>query len=127
MNGSFSLPRWDIEPAGVRAVLSRVEGHGEDLAGAAKAFGIDAESAANATGSSVIATSLGEFVKAQSDTLGRIGDLIRSAENGAVGATNAYLHADQQMAEDAQRASAVAAGVILPSGSRGAARPAWRG
>jgi hypothetical protein len=127
MNGSRSLSSWDIQPDGVRAVLSRVDVHAQDLAGAAKSFGADVESAANATASAIIATSLSEFARDQANALGRIGDLVRSAENGAVGATNAYLHADQQMAANAQRAAAVAAGVILPSGSVGAARPGWRG
>jgi hypothetical protein len=120
------LSRWDVQPDGVRAVLARVDGHAEDLAAAAKSFGVDTESAANATASTIIATSLSEFAQAQAGILGRVGELVRSAENGAVSATNAYLHADQQMAEEAQRASAVAAGVIRPSGSRGGARPAWR-
>ncbi|MCW2522080.1 MAG: hypothetical protein JWO63_415 [Frankiales bacterium] len=120
------MASWDIQPDGVRAVLGRVDGHAEDLAAAAKSFGADVESAANATASSIIMTALSEFATAQVSALSRLGDLLRSAENGAVGATNAYLHADQQMAENAQRASALAAGVILPSGSRGAARLAWR-
>ena len=121
------MSSWDIEPDGVRAVLGRIDEHVHDLTGAARSFGADTESAANATASSVVMTSLREFVKAQSDALGGISDLVRSAENGVVKATNAYLHADTQMAEDAQRAAAASAGIILPSGSRGAARPAWRG
>lgn len=120
------MASWDIQPDGVRAVLSRVDVHAQDLAGAARSFGADVESAANATASAIIATSLVEFANDQANALSGIDDLVRSAENGAVGATNAYLHADERMADNAQRAAAVAAGVILPSGSRGAARPAWR-
>jgi hypothetical protein len=116
---------WDIQPDGIRAVLSQVGVHAEDLAAAAKSFGTDIESAANATASTVIITSLTEFATAQARALGRLGDLVQSAENGAVAATNAYLEGDDRMAENAQRAAAVAAGVLLPSGSVGDSRRRW--
>jgi hypothetical protein len=117
------LSKWDIRPEGVRAVLSRVNVYSEELAAAVKSFGVDLGSAANATGSGIIATALSEFLSTQSSALGHVGDLVCSAETGAVGATNAYLNADEQMAADAQRTAAIAAGVILaPAAARHRAR-----
>jgi hypothetical protein len=119
------MASWDIQPDGVRAILGRVDGEAENLA-AAKSFGTDVESAANAAGSSIIMSALTEFATAQTNALGQLGDLVRSAEEGAVGATNAYLYGDDQMAQNSQRAAAVAAGLILPNSALRAGRRRWQ-
>lgn len=101
------MPKWDIEPSGVRAVLGRVQGHAEELNAALASFGADLESAAGGSQSSIVATALDDFLAASKGRVARLAGLIAGANDGAAKATVAYLHGDEAMAANAQSAVAV--------------------
>jgi hypothetical protein len=110
---------WDIHPDGVQAVVTRVGTHTQTLSTAAKSFATNIQAAAQASGSSVVANALNDFLTHRAAELTGLGTLIESAETGAVNATIAYLKGDEQMAANAQAAAAAAAGTAPPVTVRG--------
>jgi type II secretory pathway component PulM len=116
------VSKWDIEPAGVRAVLARVQGHAGDLNAALKSFGDDIESAAQGSQSRPVATALSEFLSANERKLSLMTGRISAAENGAAKATLAYLVGDELMAANAQSAAVVVAQTPVSQASDAFAR-----
>ena len=99
------MPKWDIEPGGVRAVLGRVQGHAGELQAGLTSFGADLESAAAGSQSSVVAPAFADILAPSERRIARLAALIVGAEEGAAKATVAYLHADEAMAASAQSAA----------------------
>ena len=109
------MSKWDIEPAGVRAVLGQVQGHAQELSTALKSFGADMDSAAQGASSGPVGSALSDFLIANSAKLNRLAGIISSAEEGAVKATVAYLNGDERMAANAHSAAVQSVGVLQPS------------
>ncbi|MFF5519063.1 DUF6507 family protein [Streptomyces coeruleorubidus] len=119
------MPRWDITPNGVGAVVSHVgdvmkvlddivQAYSGDLEGAATAAGTLAPGGANGehqgkTG--LVAAALAEFIEGTADELQFIGVRVSKSVNGAVEATVAYQEGDLEMAAEVQNR---AAGLVMP-------------
>jgi hypothetical protein len=101
------MPRWDIDPAGVRAVVTRTAGIAEAFEGQAATYATRLQSAANASGSQLVGQALVDFAGRNEHAFRDVVDRTVSVLGGAVAATNAYLAGDLQMAEQAQRNAAV--------------------
>lgn len=98
------MSSWDIDPAGVKGVLSRTESVAEKLQGEFSAINSAAESAAENSSSSIIAEALSGFLQARTPDLQYLVNRSVAAMTGAVKATNAYLQGDLAMAANAQAA-----------------------
>jgi hypothetical protein len=110
------MAKWDIDPAGVQAVLTRTGTHGQDLANGLTRFLSDTESAAQTSASALIASALGNFLQAREAELQGIQSHVQTALDGTAKATVAYVLGDQQMAANAQHTAAQAAQVpTLPT------------
>ncbi len=119
------MPRWDITPSGVGAVVSHVgdvmkvlddivQAYSGDLEGAATAAGTLAPGGASGeykgqTG--LVAAALAEFIEGTADELQFIGVRVGKSVNGAVEATVAYQDGDLEMAAEAQHR---ASGLVMP-------------
>jgi hypothetical protein len=101
---------WDIQPAGVKSVVTKVGGHvtdghggGNTLEGELKNFGDHLQNAANAAASGPIGTALKEFVEHYSPGLKGMATKTGSCIKGAVDATKYYIQGDLEMAAEAQK------------------------
>jgi hypothetical protein len=101
---------WDIHPAGVKSVVTKVAGHVTDGHGGGvtlehelKDFGDHLQNAAVAAASEPIGTALKEFVEHYSAGLKSMATKTGSCITGAVGATKAYIQGDLEMAAEAQK------------------------
>jgi hypothetical protein len=97
------MPRWDIDPAGVRAVVTRTAAVAEAFQGQAETFGARLTSAANASGSRLVGQALVDFAEHHRHAFSAAVDRTAKVLGAAVAATNAYLEGDLEMAERAQR------------------------
>ncbi len=104
------MARWDIHPAGVRGVLTKVETHAESLGTSVKAFATSLESAGSACGQSIVTAALGDFAKHRTGDLTAAGTRIKTAMTGTVNAVGDYLKGDLAMAANAQHAAGQKAG-----------------
>ena len=100
------MSRWDIDPAGVRAVVTRTAGVAEAFQGQAETFATRLISAANASGSRLVGQALVDFAEHHRHAFSSAVDRTAKALGAAVAATNAYLEGDLEMAERAQRNAA---------------------
>ncbi|MFE7276722.1 DUF6507 family protein [Streptomyces sp. NPDC057623] len=119
------MPRWDITPNGVGAVVSHVgdvmkvlddivQAYSGDLEGAATSAGTLAPGGASGehkgqTG--LVAAALAEFMEGTADELQFIGVRVGKSVNGAVEATVAYQEGDLEMAAEVQNK---ASGLVMP-------------
>ncbi|GAB2834445.1 hypothetical protein GCM10027176_43510 [Actinoallomurus bryophytorum] len=101
---------WDIDPPGVKSVVTKVAGHvtdghggGETLEHHLKDFGDHLENAGNSAASAPIGTALKEFVEHYTPTLKGMATKTGSCIKGAVDATKAYIQGDLEMAAEAQK------------------------
>lgn len=104
------MGKWNIEPAGVKSVVTKVAGHvtdghggGDTLEHHLKQFGDHIEDAGTAAASSPIGTALKEFVEHYSPTLKGMATKTGGCIRGAVDATKYYIQGDLEMAAEAQR------------------------
>lgn len=97
------MGRWDIDPGGVRGVLSKTQAAYEPLAEQAEDYLTSLKAAATATGSQIVAQALVGFATHHGATLTGIAQRTSRCFQGAVNATNAYLRGDEEMAARAQR------------------------
>lgn len=101
---------WDIDPAGVKGVVTRVaglvtDGHGggDTLEHRVTAFGNHIVDAANAAASSPVGTALKEFAAHYGPILKNMAATTGNCVNGAVEATKYYINGDLEMAAAAER------------------------
>lgn len=97
---------WDIDPAGVRAVVTRTQSAGDGFATAAATYQTGARQAAANCDSPIVVQALAGFATHHEHTLPALMSRTYRALTGAVKATNAYLTGDLEMAERAQRHAA---------------------
>ncbi|MFI8880233.1 DUF6507 family protein [Streptomyces sp. NPDC055243] len=122
------MPKWDIEPGGVKLVLSHVNDvlgtldrhvgeYGEDLGGAAKWSGALVSGGADGGGQSpvggLVAAALVEFAEGTAEDLEFIGVRAGQSVNGAMLATAAYEAGDLEIAAELQRSAASVVDPIL--------------
>lgn len=105
------MAKWDIEPAGVRGVVSRTQAAGQGFEKAGRLYASGARNAAGSAGSPIVTLALQSFAKHHRTTLTGLVDKTVASLTAAVGATNAYLDGDLEMAERAQRHGATVNGV----------------
>ena len=103
------MARWDIDPAGVRAVVTRTAAVADDFEAQAGAYAARLGSAVKASGSQLVGQALIDFASHNERAFADVVDRTSRVLGGAVAATRAYLAGDLEMAEQAQR-NATAAG-----------------
>jgi hypothetical protein len=99
------MPRWDIDPAGVRAVVVRTAGAAEDLGREVGSLVHALAGAAGTSGSGIVAQALNDFAAYHAPAVEAVRARTERALNGAVEATGAYLRGDEEMAARAQQAA----------------------
>ncbi|WP_059013500.1 DUF6507 family protein [Streptomyces specialis] len=108
------MPDWDIDPQGVRDVLTstaetagRLEGWGtgyqESLRSAASSAGTLYMGGAERPEAGLVGAALAEFAEKTQEDLQYIAARASASLNGALQATVEYLNGDMEMAERAQR------------------------
>jgi hypothetical protein len=104
------MSSWDIDPAGVKSVVTKVGGHvtdghggGDTLEHHFKDFGDHMQNAAEGAASGPIGTALKEFVDHYSPALKSMASKTGSCVQGAVEATKDYIQGDLEMAAQAQK------------------------
>jgi hypothetical protein len=111
------MASWDIQLGGVQGVLTKVEGHANDLGTAANSVATDLENCANAIGESIVAKALSDFANARAPELTAVANRITTAMTNTVAACTDYANGNLTMAANAQ---AVAAQTPQPPGPHGA-------
>jgi hypothetical protein len=96
------MSRWDIEPPGVAAVLTKVETHATDLGTAATSLSTDMQICGGAIGQSIVAKALSDFATARGPELQDAGTRITTAVKGTVDAVTDYINGNLTMAANAQ-------------------------
>jgi len=99
------MTRWDIDPAGVSAVLQRTEAVAGEFDGELTSLNTGLEGAATQSSSDIVASALQGFVESASGDIRFVLTRTGACLNGAAGATNAYVHGDLEMAATAQAAA----------------------
>jgi hypothetical protein len=101
---------WNIDPAGVKSVVTKVAGHvtdghggGDTLESHAKDLADHIGEAGTSAASNPIGTALKEFVEHYAPTLKGMATKTGNCIQGAVDATKHYIQGDLEMAADAQK------------------------
>ncbi|WP_214407022.1 DUF6507 family protein [Pseudonocardia lacus] len=102
------MTRWDIDPAGVRSVLTNTEAVAQEFDGQMQTLNTGIEGAAAQSSSEIVASALAGFAESAAADIGFVFTRTGACLSGAAQATNAYVEGDLQMAANAQ-ASADAA------------------
>ena len=102
------MSKWDIDPKGVRGVLTRVETHAGDLGTAAETVSSDFQACGDAIGASIVTKALSDFATARAPELQTVGSRISAAMKGTVEAVTDYINGNLEMAQHAQAAAAQA-------------------
>jgi hypothetical protein len=97
------MSKWDIDPQGVSGVVTKTGDVAKGFEPAAKKFVSALQGGATSGGSQIVAEAIKGFADHHEKTLTGIADRTVRVLTGAVEATKAYLHADLEMAEQAQR------------------------
>ena len=104
------MSSWDIDPAGVQGVLGRTTDVAAGFDPALTSMSSALEGAAQAGASGPVATALSGFVTALSGDVEFVYGRTTSAVQGCVGAVNAYVAGDLEMAATAQANATAAPG-----------------
>jgi hypothetical protein len=99
------MTSWDLDPGGIRGVVERTGREAARLESATRTYGDAMQTAAESSGSNLVASALAGFATHHKPTLQGMAERAGRVLNGAVNATNAYLDADLQMAANAQRSA----------------------
>ncbi len=102
------MSRWDIDPAGVRTVLTGTQNVAAEFDGQMTSLNAGIEGAAAQSSSEIVAAALAGFAEAAGTNIAFVFTRTGACLGGAANATNAYLDGDLEMAANAQ-ASATAA------------------
>jgi len=97
---------WDIDIAGVQAVLTKTSHHAQSLQDALKSIADDLQSAATASGSPIVGQAVVDWSDKRTADITAAVKRLGSAMNGTVDAVTAYAKGDEQMALTAQRTAA---------------------
>jgi hypothetical protein len=100
------VSRWDIDPAGVRSVVSRTIDQAKGFEREAKAYEAALGDAVGASGSQIVGQALVDFTTHNAQAFQYLVDHTSRVLNGAIDATAAYLDGDLAMAGNAQRNAA---------------------
>ena len=100
------MSRWDIDPSGVRSVVSRTIDRAKGFEDQAKAYETALGGAVEASGSQIVGQALVDFATHNAQAFQFLVDRTSRVLNGAIDATAAYLDGDLTMAGNAQRNAA---------------------
>lgn len=103
----MSATGWEIDPAGVRAVLSGMQTSLDATASALQSVQTGVADAAGGAGD-VVGEALGAFVTQVADDVDQVTLRLVGGVQGVRGAVNAYEQGDVEMAADIQRAGTTA-------------------
>jgi hypothetical protein len=96
------MPRWDIDPEGVRRVVTRTAGVAEGLIDPVEAYSKHLQSAIEACGSPIVAQALFDFAAVKQSLLKDVISRTDAVMTAAAEATKAYVEGDLDMAQAAQ-------------------------
>lgn len=99
------MPSWDIQPAGVRGVLSQTESLASEFDAQMVSLDAALQGAMTQASSGIVAGALAGFAEAQLAGIRFVFARTGAAINGAARATNAYVEGDLEMAANAQAAA----------------------
>lgn len=102
------MGRWDIQPAGVRAVLARTEGVAAEFEGQLTSPGDRLEGAATESSSGIVGEALSGYAESSRADITFVVTRTGACLSGAAGATNAYLDGDTEMAANVQASASAA-------------------
>jgi len=107
------MARWDIDPEGVRGVVTRTATVAGGFETHSRNYGTHLEGAASAAGGlsgmggeggpGLVGLALAQFAEASQPDWQFLADRTRKSLEGTVKATNAYVRGDETMAQEAQR------------------------
>jgi Family of unknown function (DUF6507) len=100
------VSRWDIDPAGVRSVVSRTIDRARGFEEQARSYETALGGAVEASGSQIVGQALVDFATHNAQGFQFLVDHTARVVNGAIDATAAYLDGDLAMAGNAQRNAA---------------------
>jgi hypothetical protein len=100
------VSRWDIDPSGVRSVVSRTVERAKGFEQQARSYESALEGAVQASGSQIVGQALVDFAGHNRQAFQFLVDRTARVLNGAADATVAYVEGDLAMAEHAQRNAA---------------------
>lgn len=102
------MPRWDVEPAGVRGVLGRTEHVASGFEGHLRGLESALEGAGRQSSSGIVARALGGWAQAESAAMRFCFTRAGEAMSGAANATRAYVAGDEEMAANAASSASAA-------------------
>jgi hypothetical protein len=97
------LTKWNIDPHGVNATLTKTGGVAQGFEGAATSYANGLQNGANACGSQIVAEAIKGFAEHHNKTFENMVNRTVNTLTGAANATREYLEGDLRMALEAQR------------------------
>jgi len=116
---------WDIDAAGVQAVLSRTESEAAALDTFGAELNTELTGALTESSSQLVAASVQGLMDVKMTDIEFVYTRIGSATQAGYAATSAYAAGDVEMAANAQAAATAAPGVPAPGATGGRAVVAW--
>jgi Family of unknown function (DUF6507) len=102
------VPSWDIQPAGVNAVLARTEATAGEFEPQLTSLDTGLQGSATESSSPIVAEALSGFATSAQGDIQFVMTRTGAAMTGAANATTAYLDGDLAMAANAQAAAGAA-------------------
>ena len=103
------MGRWDISPAGVAGVLTRIEGVASEFEGQMTSLNTALEGAVGQSSSEIVASAVSGFLeRSATPAIGFVFARTGACMSGAANATNAYVAGDLEMAANAQASASAA-------------------
>lgn len=99
------MPSWDIQPAGVEAVLARTHGVAEEFDPEVTALTGGLSGSMEQSSSPIVADAVNGFAASAKGSIDFVFDHTAAAIRGAGDATRAYVAGDLEMAANAQAAA----------------------
>jgi hypothetical protein len=100
------MPSWDIQPAGVEAVLSRTQGVAEEFNPEMTSLSGGLTGSMDQSSSPIVAEAVEGFAASSQGSIDFVFGHTTAAIRGAADATSAYVAGDLEMAANAQAAAA---------------------
>ena len=113
------MSTWDIDPAGVQGVLTRADDAASGFDAALTSMSGGMEGAATAADSQPVGAALSAFAESVGTDVEFVFRRTQAAVTGCVGAVNAYVAGDLQMAANAQASAAAAPSGAFAGGGMG--------
>lgn len=102
------MSRWDIDPAGVRSVLTSTEGVAQEFDGQMTTLNASIEGAMGQSSSDIVNQALAGYAGSATADITFVFTRTSACMNGAAQATNAYVEGDLEMAANAQASAGAA-------------------